>query len=133
MPEHEYPTLIYYDGWCSACIKSANLFTKLDKGRGLLICIDIRSDDPHLSLAGTDPATLATSLHLRTPDATLYAGPEAIRRAFTVLGRKHSASWTDLPIIRPIVDLCYRIFARNRLRWFANHKCESGSCKVDQH
>jgi predicted DCC family thiol-disulfide oxidoreductase YuxK len=129
-PDHAQATL-YYDGWCDACIKSTNLFTKLDNSRGLIICIDLRSDDPRVQLAGVDPATLASSLHLRTPDGALFAGPEAIRQAFKILGRPRSASWTALPIIRPMFDYCYKVFARNRLRWFANHHCESGSCKLD--
>ncbi len=126
------PTYVYYDGWCNACIKSANLFTKLDKQRGLLECVDIRQPDDHrLKLVDLDAQTLATSLHTRTPDGTVHAGPEAIRQAFTIMGRKHSASWTALPIIRPIVDFCYRIFARNRLKWFATHQCKDGTCKID--
>ena len=132
MSEHpNSPTYIYYDGWCSACTKSAELFTKLDKDRGLVMCIDFRSDTQHMESVEINPAALAASLHTVAPDGTTLSGPEAIRHAFTVLGKKHTASWTALPIIRPIVDACYRIFARNRLRWFANHKCEDGSCKVD--
>ena len=131
MQSDEYQTLIYYDGWCSACTKSAALFTKLDNGRDLITCIDLRSDDPRLQLAGLDPATLATSLHLRTPDGTLHSGPEAIRQAFTILGRPHAASWTALPIIRPIANYGYKVFARNRLRWFANHKCAEDTCALD--
>ncbi|MGJ8637375.1 MAG: thiol-disulfide oxidoreductase DCC family protein [Phycisphaerales bacterium] len=126
------PTLVYYDGWCSACIKSASLFTKLDKNRGHLQCVDFRnSDDPRLELIKLDQAQLATSLHTRTPDGSIHSGPEAIRQAFTVLGRRHSASWTALPIIKPIVDWCYQIFAKNRLRWFGNHKCKDGTCAIN--
>ncbi|MBO6514764.1 MAG: DUF393 domain-containing protein, partial [Phycisphaerales bacterium] len=55
----------------------------------------------------------------------------AIRSVFTILGKHRRAAWTGLPIIRPIVNWCYRIFARNRLRWFRNHQCESGSCAIN--
>tara|TARA_R110000737_G_scaffold2923_1_gene8200 strand:- start:29530 stop:29958 length:429 start_codon:yes stop_codon:yes gene_type:complete len=125
------PAYIYYDGWCSACVKSAKLFTKLDKGRGLVVCIDFRSDDSRVKLAGVPADQLATSIHTRTPDATLHSGPEALRQAFTILGHRHSASWTALPIIRPLVDACYRAFARNRLRWFGKHACMEGTCAVN--
>jgi len=132
MPEQmNSPTYIYYDGWCSACTKSAELFTKLDKSRGLVVCIDFRSDTKHMDSVNIDPSALAASLHAIAPDGTIYSGPEAIRQSFTVLGKKHTASWTALPIIRPVVDACYQIFARNRLRWFSNHKCKDGSCKTD--
>lgn len=128
----QLPTLVYYDGWCNACIKSASLFTKLDGNRGLLTCVDFRSSDPLIKHANADLQTLAASIHTLTPDGTLHAGPEAIRQAFTQLGNKHAAAWTRWPIIKPIVDQCYKIFARNRLRWFANHRCKNGSCKLDQ-
>ena len=127
-------TYIYYDGWCSACIKSAKLFTRLDKGRGHVACVDFRSDDPRVDLAGVPTEQLATSIHTRTPDATLHSGPEALRQAFTILGHRSSASWTKLPIIRPIVNFCYDAFARNRLKWFATHQCKEGkegTCKID--
>jgi len=135
MPEHAQlptPTHIYYDGWCSACTKSAELFTRLDKGRGLVVCIDFRSDTQHMETVDIDPTALAASLHTQTPDGVVLSGPEAIRHAFTMLGHRHSTSWTALPIIRPIVDACYRVFARNRLRWFANHQCKDGSCTINQ-
>ena len=126
------PTYVYFDGWCNACIKSANLFTKLDKQRGLLECVDIRQPDDHrLKLVNFYAQTPTTSLYTRLPNGTVHAGPEAIRRAFNAVGRRHSASWTALPIIRPIVDFCYRIFAHNRLKWFANHQCKDGTCKID--
>ncbi|MFK7760128.1 MAG: thiol-disulfide oxidoreductase DCC family protein [Phycisphaerales bacterium] len=126
--ELEQPTYVYYDGWCSACIKSAKLFTKLDSGRSLVVCIDLRSDDDRIALTNLDQHTLASSLHTLTPDGTLHAGPEAIRQAFAQLGKRRATSWTRLPIIKPIVDLCYRIFAKNRLRWFATHQCTIESC-----
>jgi predicted DCC family thiol-disulfide oxidoreductase YuxK len=129
-PDHPQ-TIVYYDGWCNACIKSADLFTKLDRNRGLLICVDFRSDDPLIKHAGANLQTLAASLHTLTPDGTLHAGPAAIRQAFNQLGNNHAAAWTAWPIIKPVFDLGYRIFARNRLRWFANHKCKDGSCTID--
>ena len=124
------PTLVFYDGWCSMCIRSARLFTKLDRQRNLVICIDLRSDDPRIADVGVDIETLATSLHTKTPDGTLYAGPEAIRQAMSTLGKGASVSWTRWFVLRPAVDFFYRIFARNRLRWFATHACENGACSI---
>ena len=122
-------TYVYYDGWCRACIKSADLFVKLDKSRGILECVDIRNEnDPRIKLLDIDHSALTTSLHTRTPDGNVFSAPEAIRRAFSAVGKQRSASWTGLPIIRPIVDYCYGIFARNRLRWFATHECKDGAC-----
>lgn len=124
------PTLVFYDGWCSMCIRSAKLFTKLDRNRGLVECIDLRGDDPRIKDSGADVQTLATSLHTQTPEGTLHAGPEAIRQAMKALGKGASVSWTRWFLLRPVVDFCYRIFARNRLRWFATHKCTDDTCTI---
>ncbi len=125
------PTLVYYDGWCSACIRTAKLLTKLDRDRGRLACVDLRSDDPRLPLVELDTDTLASSLHTRAPDGSITAGPEAIRQAMNAVGKGLSLSWTRWWPMRPVVDLFYKIFARNRLRWFATHECKDGACSID--
>lgn len=129
IPERTY---IYYDGWCSMCIKSVGFIQKYDKDHSILECVDFRKlDDPRLHFVNIDRESLIKTVHTLTPDGNLYAGPEAIRRAFNAVGKRHNASWTALPIIRPIFNFCYRIFARNRLKWFATHQCKDGSCKID--
>lgn len=123
--------IVYYDGWCSVCIRSAEHFDKLDRGRGIIRCVDLRSDDPLLELAGVGPSELEKSLHTRLPSGELLSGPEAIHALYKAAGRGWRTGWTRLPIIRTIVDVCYRIFARNRLRWFATHICSDGSCSIE--
>ena len=125
------PTYVLYDGWCSVCVNTASHLTKLDKGRGCVECIDFRVETGHAASAGIELDVFASSLHARTPDGGLHSGPEAIRVVYEALGRKRRMSWTSLPVIRPIVDACYRVFARNRLRWFSNHTCTDGSCSIN--
>jgi len=130
MEPHEQH-IVYYDGWCSVCISSARFIDKLDRGRGIVRCVDFRSDDPLIELAGVDTSRLAASLHTRLPSGELLSGPEAIRAVYRATGRGWQAAWTRWPIIRPIVDACYRVFARNRLRWFATHRCTDGVCSIE--
>ena len=96
-----------------------------------MVCVDLRSDDPRIKLTGVEIDQLATSLHTRTPDGSLYAGPEAIRVAMKALGRTRTTAWTRWPIVKPIVDRAYLIFARNRLRWFKKQECTNGACTID--
>ena len=124
------PILVFYDGWCSICIRSAERFRKYDDNRGIVRCIDFRSDPEATTLAGTDTDTLSASLHAKFPNGDLLNGPEAIRRTLHALGRGSLASWTRWPLIRPVVDLLYRIFAKNRMRFFSTHTCENGACSV---
>lgn len=129
MEPHEQH-IVYYDGWCSMCTRSAEHFRKIDRGRGIIRCVDLRSDDPLLKLAGVDTERLATSLHTRLPSGELLSGPEAIRAVYRATGRGWQLAWTRLPLVRNIVDTFYRVFARHRLRWFGTQECHDGSCAV---
>lgn len=122
--------IVYYDGWCSMCTRSAEHFRKLDKGRGIIRCVDLRSDDPLLELASVDREQLAKSLHTRQPSGELLSGPEAIRAVYQACGKGWRLAWTRLPIIRNIVNACYRVFAKHRLRWFGTQDCDDGSCAI---
>lgn len=124
------PILVFYDGWCSVCKRTAQQFRKYDRDRGIVRCIDFRSDPVASEAAGVPIETLSASMHARFPDGELLSGPEAIRRVMHALGRGSLASWTRWPIIRPIVDWCYKLFARNRLRFFSTHTCDDGACSV---
>jgi len=118
------PTIVYFDGWCTVCIRSAEYFRKLDNNQNLVVCVDLRSDDERVKLTEMSVEQLATSLHTRTPDGTIYSGPEAIREAMKAMGKGRRLAWTNWFIIKPIVDALYLLFARNRLRWFRKHTCE---------
>lgn len=129
MPSDE-PILVFYDGRCSVCVRSANYFRKHDRDRGLVRCIDFRADPEAAALADRPIEQLSASLHARLPNGTVQSGPEAIRTIMDALGRGWQARWTRWPIIRPIADRCYNVFARNRLRFFEiKHECDD-SCAV---
>lgn len=130
------PILVFYDGHCSVCRASAAHFTKLDNSRGIIECVDFRTDPAAPQRAGTTAQSLEATLHARVPGGALLRGPEAIRAVYAALGRGRRAGWTSLPVIRPVVDAAYRLFAKNRLRWFGDSgacsSCDSGSCGVDR-
>lgn len=127
---NDQPILIYYDGWCSFCQRSARQFRKYDRDRGIVRCVDFRTDPGATETAGVSIETLSNSLHAKFPSGELLSGPEAIRRVLHALGRGSLAAWTRWPIIRPIVDWCYKRFAKHRLRLFSTHSCDDGACTV---
>ena len=129
---NEEPILVFYDGWCSVCERSADRFIKLDKQRNVIKCIDLRADPDAAELAGQSVESLAKSLHARLPSGELLSGPPAIRAVMNALGKGWQSNWTRWPIIKPIADCAYRWFAKNRLRYFAKkHRCNDGACGVD--
>ena len=114
------------------CIKSVDFVRRLDKDQTILECVDFRNeDDPRLNLVDIDRSILTTTVHTRTPDGNIYACPEAILRAVNAIGKRHCASWTALPVIRPLFNYCYWVFARNRLQFFATRACKDGTCNIN--
>jgi predicted DCC family thiol-disulfide oxidoreductase YuxK len=129
MEEHT-PILIFYDGHCSVCIRGNAYFAKLDNGRGIIQLIDFRSEPDAPQRAGVDADTLTAALHAKLPTGELLSGNDAIRTVMDALGHGWQARWTRWPIIQPVADLCYRIFAKHRLRFFrVKHSCDE-RCEI---
>lgn len=125
--------LIFYDGWCSVCQRTAARFESIDRGRKIIKCIDFRTDPDAPAVAGVSLSALAASMHAKFPSGEVLQGPEALREIMNALGKGWQASWTRWPLIKPIADSTYRIFSRNRLRLFGQHQCESDVCVVQNH
>lgn len=67
-------------------------------------------------------------MHAFTGDGRVVRGMEVFRLAYRAVGWGWVWAPTGWPILRPIFDALYRVFARNRLRWFS--RCEGGVCGV---
>jgi predicted DCC family thiol-disulfide oxidoreductase YuxK len=119
------------DGECPLCRREAALLRRLDRGRGGLFLEDI-------SEPGFDPARYARTMpelmgtiHGVLPDGSLVTGLEAFRRAYGAVGMGWLLAPTGWPLIRPIADAAYRLFARHRLGLTGRAGCDAGRCGVD--
>ena len=112
------PTIVLYDGWCSLCSKSADKFTKLDNNRNRIQCIDLRTDPSLIDQHDLNPAEIRRVLHIITPDNQVLTAMNALREIMRILDRRWMIQWTRLPIVRPITDHLYLLFANNRHRLF---------------
>jgi len=142
------PFAILVDGKCTLCRREARFMQRLDAGRGRLRVLDITAPDFDASrYASMDE--LMGQIHGVTPDRRLITGMEVFRRAYRAVSegggfraRMTSAaiSVTGWPLIRPLVDIFYRWFARNRIGISARAAkllgeepamvCEGDRCKV---
>lgn len=108
-----YPLTLYYDGLCPVCnLEMDNL--KARNHQKLLRFVDI-------SVPFFDPAPLGVSLealnaliHAKRPDGSLVVGVEVFRLAYGAVGLGHWFAPTALPILKPLADAAYAVFARNR-------------------
>lgn len=114
-----YPLTLLYDGNCPVCnLEMDNL--KARNTAGLLCFTDV-------SQPGFDPlpfgATLAQMnalIHAVRPDGTLVVGVEVFRLAYGAVGLGRWAAPTGWPLVKPLVDAAYALFARHRYlasRW----------------
>ena len=67
-------------------------------------------------------------IHGRLPDGTLVKGVEVFRHLYTAVGFGVLVAPTRLPGIAQLLDLGYRLFAKNRLR--LTGRCADGACDL---
>lgn len=122
---------ILIDGLCPLCKREARLLERMDKGRGRLILTDITSDSFNPADYGRTFDDVMGSIHARKADGSLVTGMEVFRLAYASVGWGWLVAWTNWPLIKPVVDMGYRWFAKNRLRLTGHaDRCDMGRCRV---
>lgn len=142
------PFAILVDGKCTLCRREARFMQRLDAGRGRLRILDITAADFDASrYASMDE--LMGQIHGVTPEGSLITGMEVFRRAYRAVAEgggigarimSFAVSVTGWSLIRPLVDIFYRWFARHRMKISATAArllgeepamvCEGDRCKV---
>jgi predicted DCC family thiol-disulfide oxidoreductase YuxK len=125
------PFRIMIDGECAICRHEGRMLQRLDKGRGLLKMIDITSETFDPADYGITMDDAMGKIHGVTPEGEVITGMEVFRRAYRAIGLGWLWAPTGWPVLRPIFDLFYRWFARNRF-WITGRKnpCEGDRCRV---
>lgn len=111
-PDQNLADTLYYDGHCSLCSAEMARLGKLCDGRLELRDIHDLEPDPALP----DRATLLRNLHLRTADGRLLTGLDANVAAWQHTRLGPLWRWLRWPLIRPIADAAYRLWAERRYR-----------------
>lgn len=103
---------LLYDGECPFCLREVNFLQKRDAGRGLVAFVDITDDDytPEAH-GGVGFETAMGRIHAVLPDGTVIKNVEVFRRVYEILGIGWVYAATRWPIIGPIVDTLYGIWA----------------------
>jgi predicted DCC family thiol-disulfide oxidoreductase YuxK len=87
------------------------------------------------------------SMHGMKPDGTMVVGVEALRLAYRAVGLGAWVAPTALPILRPVFEVAYSVFATNRYTFSAlfrpliehvaarrvtrrMNECSNGACVV---
>ena len=115
-PSDHWQIKLLYDGDCPLCLREVTFLQKKDAGRGLVQFVDIASDaympEEH---GGVDFETAMGRIHAVLADGTVIKNVEVFRRIYSTLGIGWIYAPTRWPIIGPIIDKIYDIWADLRL------------------
>jgi predicted DCC family thiol-disulfide oxidoreductase YuxK len=128
MANTPYPIEMFFDGECPLCLREVNWLRRLDK-HGRIRFVDITATDFDAASLGLTQDELMAKMHGRLADGTIVTGVEVFRYLYTAVGYGWLVAPTRLPIVKQGLDVAYKVFARNRLRFTGRCDAKSG-CKV---
>lgn len=122
---------LLYDGACPFCRTEVGWLRRLDR-RGCLALEDIAAPDFDPSQYGRTLDELMGAMHGVFPDGRQTTGVETFRQAYRAIGLGWLVAPTGWPMLQPIFDLLYRLFARYRvsLGQRFGRPCAAGRCAV---
>ena len=122
---------ILYDGECPFCKLEINWLHRKDKFKKLEI-VDIAAPEFDPAKYGSTIEVLMGTIHGVLPDGRMVTGMEAFRHAYRAAGVGWIMAPTGWPILKPLFDRFYRIFAANRVKIGEKfgRPCEGGRCKI---
>ncbi len=107
---------LLYDGQCPLCLREVNFLKRRDNGRGLVAFVDIADDAYNpADNGGVDFETAMGRIHAVRVDGTVIQNVEVFRQIYDILGIGWIYAVTKLPVIGPLVDWLYEIWADWRL------------------
>ncbi|MEO1620276.1 MAG: DUF393 domain-containing protein [Cyanobacteria bacterium J06632_3] len=114
--DDQWKVNLLYDGDCPLCVREVNFLRKKDDGRGLVRFTDIA--DINYSAeenGGVDFETAMGRIHAVMVDGTVIKNVEVFQKVYEVLGIGWIYALTKWPVIGPIVDKVYDLWADKRL------------------
>lgn len=120
---------ILYDGECPFCVREVSWLRKRDRD-GRLGTIDISSENFDPRKLGTTREAVMARIHGLDADGNLIEGMEVFRKAYRAAGVGWIMAPTGWPVLRPILDVLYSLFAKVRVplgRLFGR-TCDDGVC-----
>lgn len=116
LPSPSWKVDLLYDGDCPLCLREVNFLRRHDRGRGLVRFTDIAAPDYDPSQHGeVDYATAMGRIHGVLADGRVIQNVEVFRQVYQVLGMGWVYAPTGWPLVGPLVDGLYGVWANWRL------------------
>lgn len=117
---------VYFDGECPLCRREVDMLRRLDRKHAIRFT-DIAAPGFDPETVGVDYPTLMARIHGRRANGDLIEGVEVFRELYAAVGFRRLVALTRLPGIAQLLDLGYRLFAKNRFR--LTGRCEADVCE----
>lgn len=121
---------VLYDGLCPVCMREIRFLRRFDRRDGLN-AVDIAAPGFDPSRYGLSLAECVGSLRGIGPNGERLDGMDTIRAMYAAAGLGALMAWTRAPLVAPICDAAYRLFAgvRPRLSRFRPDACATDRCQ----
>jgi predicted DCC family thiol-disulfide oxidoreductase YuxK len=120
---------VFFDGDCPLCRREIAMLQRFDRKRRIRFT-DIAAKDFNPTDYGISRQQLMAEIHARLPDETWIMGVEVFRRLYGAIGLSWLIPFTRLPGISCGLELGYRLFAQNRLKWTGRCSQSNDSCDL---
>ncbi len=107
---------LLFDGGCPLCLREVNTLQRRDRGVGRLAFVDV--NDPAYDPARYGGITYAEAMgrmHALRSDGAVIRDVEVFRQAYGLVGLGWLYAPTRWPLLRPLVDALYGLWAHWRL------------------
>ena len=125
----DFEVEVFYDGACPLCMREIRMLRGRDH-RARIRFTDIAVESFDAGAVGLSWTELMNRIHGRLPDGTIIEGVEVFRRLYAAVGFRPLVTLSRAPGISQLLDLAYRLFAKNRLR--LTGRCADGACELHQ-
>ena len=105
---------LFYDGLCPVCSREVAWLMRKIK-RGWLAFQDINDAEFDPAVYGKTLAELMAEIHGVYPDGQVIKGMDVFRAAYSEVGLVWLLAPTGWPLLKPLFDRLYRLFAKYRL------------------
>lgn len=113
-----YPLILLYDATCPVCALEMDHLRERDT-HGRLVFINIAEPGFDAKRYGASLADMNAEIHAVAPGGRLLRGVEVLRLAYGAVGLGWVTQATGWPVLRPVFDLGYRLFAKHRMHFSA--------------
>ncbi|GIX00143.1 MAG: thiol-disulfide oxidoreductase [Pirellulaceae bacterium] len=124
----EWQVEVFYDGECPLCLREIRMLRWMDRKKNIRFT-DIADPTFRPSNYGKSKQEFMAEIQGRLPDGSWITGVEVFRRLYAAVGLGPLVALARLPGVSFVLDLGYRIFAKNRLR--LTGRCSTGACEVN--